>query len=114
MINQIHGYIDCRMPMPIECKWSATYLSLTSYDESIHFSHCYHIFRGCVPGRFVTSYSVTYYIHVPGKPGICFHYYCTVYGKCKYSDTFFACRSYSFVCTVHNLIIIIVQTYLKA
>ena len=25
-----------------------------------------------------------------------------------------ACRSYSFVCTVHHLIIIIVQTYLKA
>ena len=44
MINQIHGYIDCRIPMPIECKWSATYLSLTSYDGSIHCSHCYHIF----------------------------------------------------------------------
>ena len=25
---------------------------------------------------FVTSYSVTYYIYVPGKPGICFHDYC--------------------------------------
>ena len=32
-----------------------------------------------------------------GKTGNCFH-----------------CRSYSFVCTVHHLIIIIVQTYLKA
>ena len=37
---------------------------------------------------FVTSYSVTYCIYVPGKLGICFHYYCAVYDECKYSDTF--------------------------
>ena len=37
---------------------------------------------------FVTSYSVTYCIYVPGKPVICFHYYCAVYNECKYSDTF--------------------------
>ena len=37
---------------------------------------------------FVTSYSVTYCIYVPGKPGICFHYYCAVYADCKWSDTF--------------------------
>ena len=34
-----------------------------------------YFFRGCVPEIFVTSYSVTYCIYVPGKPGICFHYY---------------------------------------
>ena len=45
-------------------------------------------FRGCVPEMFVTSYSVTYCICVPGKPGICFHYYCAVYDECKYTDTF--------------------------
>ena len=45
-------------------------------------------FRGCVPETFVTSYSVTYCIYVPGKPGICFHYYCAVYDECKNSDTF--------------------------
>ena len=45
-------------------------------------------FRGCVPEMFVTSYSVTYCIYVPGKPGICFHYYCANYDECKYSDTF--------------------------
>ena len=27
-------------------------------------------------------------IYVPGKPGICFHYYCAVYDECKLSDTF--------------------------
>ena len=55
-------------------------------------------FRGGVPEMFVTSYSVTYCIYVPGKPGICFHYYCAVYGVCKYSDTFWlAERSRLFV-----------------
>ena len=28
---------------------------------------------------FVTSYSVTYCIYIPGKPGICFHQYITLY-----------------------------------
>ena len=37
---------------------------------------------------FVTSYSVTHCLYVPGKPGICFHYYCAVYDECEYSDTF--------------------------
>ena len=45
-------------------------------------------FRGCVPDMFVTSYSVTYCIYVPGRPGICSHCYCVVYDECKYSDTF--------------------------
>ena len=55
-------------------------------------------FRGCVPEMFVTSYSVTYCIYVPRKPGICFHYYCAVYDECKYSDTFWlADRTHLFV-----------------
>ena len=37
---------------------------------------------------FVPSYSVTYCIYVPGKPGICFQDHCEVYDECKYSDTF--------------------------
>ena len=36
---------------------------------------------------FLTSYSVTYCMYIPGKPGICFHYYCAVYDEWKYSDT---------------------------
>ena len=40
-------------------------------------------FRGCVPEMSVASYSVTYCIYIPGKPGICFHYYCAVYDACK-------------------------------
>ena len=37
---------------------------------------------------FVTSYSVTYCIYIPGKPGFYSHYYCAVYDECKYLDTF--------------------------
>ena len=40
-------------------------------------------FRGCVPEMFVISYSATYCIYVPGKPGIRFQYYCAVYDECK-------------------------------
>ena len=46
------------------------------------------LFRGCVPEMFVASYSVTYCIYIPGKPGFCFHYYCADYAECKYLDTF--------------------------
>ena len=42
-----------------------------------------------MPGIFVTLYSVTYCIYVPGKPGICFHHYCAVYDECKYLATFY-------------------------
>ena len=45
-------------------------------------------FRGCVPEMFVTSYSVTYCLYFPGKPGFCFHSYRADYDWCKYSDTF--------------------------
>ena len=44
-------------------------------------------FRGCVPEMFSTLYSVTHYIYIPGKPRFCFHNYCAVDDKCKYSDT---------------------------
>ena len=40
-------------------------------------------FRGWVSEMLVTSYSVTYCIYIPGKPGICFHYFCAGYDECK-------------------------------
>ena len=36
----------------------------------------------------VASYSVIHCIYIPGKPGICFHYYRAVYDECKWSDAF--------------------------
>ena len=43
-------------------------------------------FRGCVSEMVVLSYSVIYYIYIPGTLGRCFHYVCSVYGICKWSD----------------------------
>ena len=55
-------------------------------------------FPGYMPEMFVTSYSVTYCIYIPRKPGICFNYYCAVYDEYKWSDTFwFADRIRLFV-----------------
>ena len=35
----------------------------------------------------VLSYSVIFYIYIPGKLGHCFHYWCSVYCICKWADT---------------------------
>ena len=44
-------------------------------------------FRGCVSEMVVLSYSVIYYIYILGKLWPCFHFWCSVYGICKRSDT---------------------------
>ena len=43
--------------------------------------------HGRVPEMFVTSYSVTYCIYIPGKLGFYYHHYCAVYDECKQLDT---------------------------
>ena len=77
---------------PFQYRWWKGYIYSSCYCHhqiwSIHLSHCYHIVPWLCAWDFVTSYSVTYCIYVPGKPGICFHYYCAVYDECKYPDTF--------------------------
>ena len=35
----------------------------------------------------VLSYSVIYYIYIPGTLGPCFHYWCSIYGISQWSDT---------------------------
>ena len=81
---------------------------------SIHLSHCYHIFP------WLCAWDVCYIIcchllHIrSGKTGnlvsllLCSLWWVQIFGY------FLVCRSYSFVCTVHHLISIIVQIYLKA
>ena len=69
--------------------------------------------RGCLPEMFVTPYSVSYCIYIPGKQGIlCSLRLCSLWWV-KIVGNVLACRSCSFVCTLHHRIIIIVQTYLK-
>ena len=55
--------------------------------RSIHLSIVVIVFRGCVSEMVVLSYYVIYYIYIPGTLGPCFHYWCSVYGICKWSDT---------------------------
>ena len=42
-------------------------------------------FRGRMSEMFVTSYSVTHCICIPGNLGFCSHHYCAVYDECKWS-----------------------------
>ena len=67
---------------------SIAHVIITNKSELSTFPIVIIFFRGCVPEMCVASYSVIYCIYVPGKPGICFHYYCAIYDECKYSDTF--------------------------
>ena len=88
--NNIWGYV-CSAG-PFQCRWLRGYIYSSCYYHhqigSIHLSHYYHIFRGCVPEMFITPYSVTFCIQIPEGPGICFHYYCAIYDECKYLDAF--------------------------
>ena len=111
----IYGVV-CVQLAHFSSRWLKGYIHSSCYYHhqigSIHLSHCYHIFP------WSCAWDVCYIIfchllHIrsgkTGNLGICFHYYCAVYDECKYSDTFLACRSYSFVCSVHHLIIIILS-----
>ena len=69
-------------------------------------------FRGCVPEILVTSYSVTYWIYIPGNRILFSLLLCSLWWM-QIVRYVLACSSCSFVCTLHHLIIIIVQTYLK-
>ena len=64
-----------------------THLIIIIKSEVSTFPIVVIFFRGCVSEMVVLSYSVIYYIYIPGTPGPCFHYWCSVYGICKWSDT---------------------------
>ena len=70
-------------------------------------------FRGCVSEMFITSYSVTYCIYIPEKTGFLFSLLLCRLWLVQIFGYVLACRSCSLVCTLHHLIIIIVQTYLR-
>ena len=78
-------------PISVLCDWKGVFIAhviIIIKSEVSTFPIVIIFVRGCVPEMFVTSYSVTYCLYVPGKLEICFHYYCAVYDECKYSDTF--------------------------
>ena len=64
-----------------------THLIIIIKSEVTTFPIVVTFFRGCVSEMVVLSYSVIYYIYIPGTLGPCSHYWCSVYGICKWSDT---------------------------
>ena len=103
---------------PFQFRWLKGYIYSSCYYHhqigSINLSHCYHVFLwSCV-------WDVCYIIfcHVlhkhSGKTGILFSsLLCSLWWLQLIVGYVMACRLYSFVCTLHHLIIIIVQTNLQ-
>ena len=98
-------------------RWLKGYIHSLSYYHhqigSIHLSHCYHIFPWlCV---WDVCYIIFYYLlHIhSGKTGNLFSLLLSSLWWVQIIGFILSWGSYPFVCTLHHLIIIIVQTYLK-
>ena len=98
---------------PFKYRWLKGYIYRSCYYhhqiESIHLSHCFHIFP------WLCAWDVCYiifchllYIH-SGKTGNLFSWVLCSLWWVQIAGYVLACRWYSFVCTLHHLIIIIVQ-----
>ena len=74
---------------PFEFRWKniSYYLIIIIKSEVSTFPIVVIFFCGCVSEMVVLSYFVIYYIYIPGTLGPCFHYWYSVYGICKWSDT---------------------------
>ena len=102
---------------PFQYRWLKRNIYSSCYYHhqigSIHLSHCYHIFP------WLCAWDVCYIIfchllHIrSGKNGNLFSLLLCSLWWVQIVGYVLPCRSYSFVCTVHHLIIIIVQNYLK-
>ena len=103
---------------PFQYKWLKGYIYSSCYYHhqigSIHLSHFCHMYP------WLCAWDVRYIIfchllHIgSGKTGNLFSLLLWSLWWVQILGYLLACRSYSFVCTIHHLIIIIVQTYLKA
>ena len=102
---------------PFQFKWLKWYIHSSFYYQhqigSINLTHCYHIFP------WLCAWDVCYIIlchllHIhSGKTWILFPLLLCCLWWVQIFGYVLACRSYSFVWTLHHYIIIIVQTYLK-
>ena len=113
----IYGVV-CVQLAHFRSRWLKGYIYSSCYYHhqigSIQLSHCYPIFP------WSCAWDVCYIIfchllHIrSGKTGNLFSLLLCSLWWVQIFRYVLACRSYSFVCTVHHLIIIIVQSYLKA
>ena len=103
---------------PFEFRWLKKYIHNPSYYHhqigSIHLSHCCHIFPWlCVWDGCTIIFCHLLHIY-PGNTGTLFPLLMFSLWYLQMIGYIVACRSCSFVCRLHHLIIIIMQTYLKA
>ena len=103
---------------PFEFRWLKEYIHNPSYHHhqigSIHLSHCCHIFPWlCVWDGCTIIFCHLLHIY-PGNTGTLFPLLMFSLWYLQMIEYIMACRSCSFVCRQHHLIIIIMQTYLKA
>ena len=102
---------------PFQFKWLKCYIHSSCYNHHqigrIILTRCYHIFP------WLCAWDVCYIIfchllHIhSGKSGILFSLLLCNLWWVQIVGYVLACRSCSFVCTLHHIITIIVQTYLK-
>ena len=102
---------------PFQYMWLKGYIYSSCYYHnqigSIHLSHYYHIFSWLCAWD-VCYIIVCHLLHIrPWKTGNLFSWLLCSWWWVQIVGCVLACRSYSFVCTVHHFIIIIVQSYLK-
>ena len=64
-----------------------THLIIIIISEVSTFPIVVIFFHGCVSKMVILSYSIIYYIYIPGTLGPCLHYWCSVYGICNWQDT---------------------------
>ena len=116
--DQYNKFHDCICSTgPFQFRWSKGYIHSSCYYhhqiEGINLTHCYHIFP------WLCTWDVCYIIschllHIHSGPtGILFSLLLCSLWWVQIVRYVLANRSYSFGCTLHHLIIIIVQTYLK-
>ena len=108
---------------PFEFRWLKGYIYNPSYHHHeigrIHLSHCCHIFPWlCIWDGCTTIFCHRLHIYL-GNTGTLFQLF--VFSLLMFSLWYLqtigyivACRSCSFVCRLHHLIIIIKETHLKA
>ena len=99
---------------PFKHRWLKGFIYSSCYYHhqigSIHLSHCFHIFPWlCVWDVCYIIFCHLLYIY-SGKTGNLFSLVLCSLWWVQIVGHVLACRSYSFVCTLHHLIIIIVQT----
>ena len=102
---------------PFQHRWLKGYIYSSCYHHhqigSIHLSHCYHIFPWLCVWEFC-HIIFCYLLHIhSGKTGNLFSLLLFSLWWVQIIGYVLSWRSYSFVCPLHHLIIIIVQTYLK-